>query len=183
MTTTLVRTGSAMAVAGLLVGMLSACTPEAKPSPQPKTAAFGDLDLGSAEAAAKAAEGTYSGYVAASNRVDLSVPESLEPVFDWLTGDALVSARESYSAMRADDLTLAGESAFDEFELISHGDEGVIAELCADVSEVDLRNAEGDSVIPPDRVPRQRVEVEFLRSDTSTGLAIARSSVVQEKKC
>jgi hypothetical protein len=59
----------------------------------------------------------------------------------------------------------------------------VIAELCADVSEVDLRNAEGDSVIPPDRVPRQRVEVEFLRSDTSTGLAIARSSVVQEKKC
>lgn len=184
MTTTLVRTGSALAAAGLLVGMLSACTPEADPTPTPtKTAAFEDVDLGSPDIAAAAAEATYRGYVTSSNEVDLATPETFETVFRWLAGDALAAARKSYSTMRADGLTLSGESTFDDFELVSHSSEEVIAELCADVSQIELTNENGESVIPPDRVPRQRVEVQFVRATTPSGLAIARSTVVREQQC
>ena len=184
MTITLLRTGSAVAAAGLLVGMLAACAPDSKPAPKPtKSAASHAAVFESAEAAAEAAETTYRGYVASSNDVDLSAPQTLEPVFYWLSNDALASARESYSAMRADSLTLSGESTFDHFELISRGDEELTAELCVDVSKVDLKTSEGDSVVPSNRTPRQRVEVRFVRASTTSGLAIARSTVVQEKKC
>lgn len=184
MTTTLARTGSALAAAGLLIGMLSACTPQAEPTPKPtKSAAFASANLNSVQAATAAAEATYRGYLTSSNEVDLAAPETFESVFQWLAGDALASARESYSAMRADGLTLTGESTFDRFDLVSHTDEEVVAELCADVSMVNLTNEKGDSVISPNRVPRQRVEVQFVRSATPSGLAITRSTVVQESSC
>lgn len=184
MTTTIVRTGSALAAAGLLIGMLSACTPESKPVPKPtKTAAFSNVDLDSSSSAATAAEATYRGYLNSSNEVDLAAPETFETVFRWLSGDALAAARKSYSAMHADGLTLTGESTFDQFGLVSHTNEEVVAELCADVSKVILTNESGDSVIPPSRVPRQRVEVQFVRAATPSGLAITRNTVLQEQPC
>ena len=183
-TTTLLRTGSALAATGSLVGMLSACTPESKPAPKETKAASAHKGaFESIDAAAEAAETTYRGYVASSNDVDLSSPETLEPVFGWLSGDALTSARESYSAMRADNLTFSGESTFDHFEVISHDDEEVTAQLCVDVGKVDLVNSEGDSVIPTDRTSRKLIEVRFVRASTSSGLAITRSTVVQETQC
>ncbi|MET0860918.1 MAG: hypothetical protein ABW091_07810, partial [Microbacterium sp.] len=60
---------------------LSGCTPQPAPTPTPTGFATED------EAFA-AAEETYRAYVDALNQVDLSDPETFEPVYAWTTGEA-----------------------------------------------------------------------------------------------
>lgn len=169
MTTTLVRTGSAMAVAVLLVGMLSACTPEAKPTPEPtKTAAFA-----TDEEAFAAAEETYRAYVEASNETDLQNAASFEPVFSWLTGSALTDERETLTEFMAEGLRRSGEGSFDTFTPSAFTQDRVTASLCLDVSDIELVYSDGTSAVPVDRPARTGRSVTFVLGDSATGLKIA----------
>lgn len=169
MTTTLVRTGSALAAAGLLIGMLSACTPDAEPTPKPtKTAAFA-----SDEEAFAAAEETYRAYVDATNQVDIQDSASFEPVFSWLTGTALKDERETFSEFKAEGLTRNGSGSFDSFTPLSFEHDEVIANLCLDVSEIELNYSDGTSAVPGDRPPRTGRSVTFVMAATETGFKIA----------
>lgn len=169
MTTTLLRTGSALAAASLLVGILSACTPEAKPTPKPtKTAAFA-----TDEEAFAAAEETYRAYVDALNASDLGDAETFEPVYALLTGTALKAERESLSKYQAADLSRSGDSTFDQFTPLRVDDGTVTANLCIDVSAVQLTYADGSSALPPDRITRDGRKVTFIPGSSSTGLVIA----------
>ncbi len=158
-----------MAVAGLLIGMLSACTPEAKPTPEPtKTAAFA-----TDEEAFAAAEETYRAYVDALNASDLRRPESFDPVYVLLTGSALDAERESVSKYQAAELSRTGESTFDQFTPLEAEDDTVTANLCIDVSAVQLSYPDGSSALPPDRVTRDGRKVTFVRGQSPTGLRIS----------
>lgn len=171
MTTTLVRTGSALAAAGLLVGMLSACTPEADPTPTPtKTAAFA-----TDEEAYAAAEETYRAYSDATNASDLTDPDSFEPVFALLAGPALSTERETFSQMRASDLTRTGSVSFDSFTPVSVDGSKVTANVCLDVSAVELTYPDGTSAVPADRPPRTPRTVVFSPGASPTGLKIVSS--------
>ncbi|MGW9628220.1 hypothetical protein [Microbacterium sp. NPDC055521] len=159
MTTTLGRTGSALAAAGLLIGMLSACTPEAKPTPKPtKTAAFA-----TDEEAYAAAEETYRAFIEAQNSVDLANDNSFEAIYD-LTADAAYSAiRESLTQLQAAGVTMTGSSVITgvrplEANLASGG---VTMHVCVDVSATDLLDASGVSIVPASRADIQSLVVDF----------------------
>lgn len=165
--TMLMRTGAAVVSAGVMLGMLSACSPEPEPTPT-KTALFA-----SEEEAFAAAEETYRAYAVAVNDIDLTDPDSFKPVFELLTGTALTAERESLSLYSAESLTRVGETTFDSFEPLETDGDQVIANLCIDITEVDLLREDGTSVLPADRVDRAARKVTFVPADTDTGMQIA----------
>lgn len=162
-------------VLGVMV--LAGCTPSPAPTPTP-TAAFA-----SEEEAFAAAEETFTEYADATNSTDLTDPSSFAEVFDWLTGEALASARENYSQFYAAGITRSGSSAFDAFTPIEYAHATVTARTCLDVSEVQLSNADGSSAVPADRPPRQSIEIVFVVADTDTKLAISSTTQTENLQC
>lgn len=171
-------TAAALALVALTT---SGCLPQPDPEPSP-TPAFASED----EAFA-AAEETYRAYVDALNQVDLSDPETFEDVYAWTTGDANAGARESFSQMHADGWTVTGKSSFDNFTgQVFNADEedGVVtAVVCLDVSDVDVLNESGKSVVPEDRRDRQPAELTFVSGTNSTGLLISASTATDDSTC
>lgn len=150
----MIRRIAAVAAVACGAALLSACTPAPAPSPTPtamtRTEAF------------TAAEATYRAYIDALNEVDLSDPATFEDVYRWETGDALASAKKSFSAMHADGWQVAGKTTA---TLIAPStvmaDQGKTTTLavCVDVSRVALVDRNGTSVVAPDRKPVQPMQV------------------------
>lgn len=145
------RMAGVWAVAAVALALTTACTPDAAPTPSPSPTGFA-----SEEEAFAAAEEAYRAYVDALNKVDLSDPETFEPVFALTTGDARNAARKSFSQMSADGWTVNGESV-----VILTEPAGVDTELrevslaiCVDVSNVTLVDRGGQSQVG-DRPDRQ----------------------------
>ncbi|WP_417555429.1 hypothetical protein [Microbacterium sp.] len=166
--------------AGLLsLGMLAACAPQPQPTSTPtKTALF------SSDAEAfKAAEETYRAYTDASNDTNLSDPTSIDPVYEWLTNPAEAASRKNYSVYYAEKISRTGESTYDHFTPVAFKNGLITARVCVDVSAVDLVDADGQSVVPTDRVDRQPLEIEFVEGDTPTSLVIRSNIVAEGFKC
>lgn len=134
-----------------------------------------------------AAEKTYRAYVDALNEVDLSDPETFEAVYAWTTGEANAGARKSLTGMSANGWRVEGDSRFDGFNPLSIVGDGqatqVVAELCLDVSLVDVFDDEGRSQVPEGRVDRQPATVTFSTGGTSTGLTVAASTAMESDQC
>ncbi|GAA3943384.1 hypothetical protein [Microbacterium soli] len=163
------RIVSALSAGLLALGMLAACTPEPQPAPAPTQTPLFATD----EEAFAAAEETYSRYIAALNDTDLSDPETFEPVYAWLTGTAQGAEKESLSAYHAEKLRRSGNTDFDTFTPLSRTEDEVTANLCLDVSEVDLVDEDGGSVLQTDRATRRALKVTFVPGMTTTGLRIS----------
>jgi len=174
--------GAVGAVAAVLLVLgLTACIPEPEPTPTPTATGFAS----EAEAFA-AAEETYRAYVEALNQVDLSDPDTFEAVYAWTTGEANAAARESFSQMHANGWTVGGESRFDGFTPEAEGSGGeqtITAQMCLDVTRVEVTDATGASMVSPERLDRQPARVGFQESDTPTGLAISSSTAIQSDVC
>src|SRR5215207_2167659 len=98
----MIRRVAALVVAVAVVSATATgCQPEPGPSPS------GPL-FASEEEAFAAAEETYRAYVDALNQVDLSDPETFEPVYALTTGDANAEARRALTRMHADGWTVEG---------------------------------------------------------------------------
>ncbi|MFH8252385.1 hypothetical protein ACH3VR_18610 [Microbacterium sp. B2969] len=174
----LVAAAAVLAIAGL---MTSGCSAQPDPERTPSAA------FSSEEEAFAAAEATYRAYVDALNQVDLSDPETFEDVYAWTTGDANAGARKSFTQMHADGWTVLGESTFDnfmgeEFNPTSPED-AVTAVVCLDVTDVDVQDASGVSVVPDTRNDRQPATLAFAIGDSSTGLLIAGSTATEDPTC
>lgn len=158
----------AVCALALTAGALAACTPTPEPSPTP-TALFS-----SDEEAFAAAEETYRAYLEALNEVEVSDTKSFEEVFSWSSGSALAALRESLSQLHAEKFVMTGDTTLQSaFLVTANASTGsVTLQICADVSETDLRNSSGESVVPTDRSDVQALRVGFARADTATGLAV-----------
>lgn len=177
MTTTLVRTGSAFAAAGLLIGMLSACTPEPKPTPKPtKTAAFA-----TDEEAYAAAEETYRAYMAAYNNVDFADPSSFDVTRDFVVGDYSAQERKTLSEFHAKGYTRTGTTEILEFKGDRVDGDVVIAVTCNDVSGTDIVDSSGQSVVAPDRRSVYSLKLTFAYA--SSTLRLADSTPVEDATC
>ncbi|WP_137846007.1 hypothetical protein [Microbacterium sp. 2FI] len=146
----------------LLASALSACTPSPEPTePTP-------LFASEAEAFA-AAEETYRAYVDALNQVDLSDPATFEDVYAWTTGDLNRSDRQGLTTYHAEGTVVSGESSVALVEgstaNISRGT--VDLAVCLDVSNIDVRDSDGNSVVDPDRTPVQSLVVSLSPSTYS----------------
>jgi len=131
------RSVAAVTIAAALV--LTGCAPEPDPTPTP-------TGFASDEEAFAAAEATYRAYVDALNEVDLADPATFEPVFEYLSGDALDSAKKSFTQMHADGWQVSGPS---EVATVTRStwdpsEESAVLAVCVDVSAVLLVDADGN---------------------------------------
>lgn len=166
-----------MIVALMAVGLV-ACTTEPAPAPLPTPSA-----LSSEDAAFAAAEATYRAYVDALNRVDLADPSTFEPVWHWLRGTARRDSHASLDRLHSADLSVSGASVMTGFKGVGSGDSAVTAEVCLDVSQVEVRRTNGESAADPDRIDFQPLLVTFSPAETSTGMAIAESEAIASEIC
>ncbi|WP_157811175.1 hypothetical protein [Microbacterium lacus] len=148
------------ALAALLAALLAGCAadPVIEPTPAPSFRS-------EAEAFA-AAEATYRAYVDALNQVDLADPETFEAVYAWTTGDLNAGERKLFAQMHADGESVTGASSVQLFLPTSfdQNDLSVTADVCLDVSGVDVIDQSGGSVVAADRVDIQSMRVEFRPS-------------------
>lgn len=168
-------------VGGLVVGVLAASltvgivgcasgAPAASPTPTPPFA--------SADAAYKAAEATYRGYVDAGNHVDLADPKTFEGVYAWLLGDALKTDEQELTAMSAKGWKLSGKYRIALLKPLPSdtsdprwGDVSLAG--CFDVTDIKLTDSEGKSVVSPSRRDHLPVKISFSRdASTPTGMKI-----------
>lgn len=170
-----VRT-AAFVLLGVLAGGMLGCAPEPEPSPTP-TAAFA-----SEEEAFAAAEEVYRAYIAASNEVDLSDPSSFEPLEEFTEGSYQSDEREELSELHAEGVVQTGEIHVIWFHpTTSDLDSTVEAVACNDVSETDLLDRNGDSLVSPSRPPAYAIKLLFNISDT--GLRLAASNAIEDDEC
>jgi len=175
--TTTLRTIGALTAGLLSLGTLAACTPEPNPTPT-KTALFA-----SDEEAFAAAEKTYQAYLSDLNATDLTKGETFEPVYAWLTGTALAAEKKSLSLYHAEGIQRRGETTFDTFTPVSNTDDSTVANLCLDVTEVDLVDSSGSSVLPSDRLKRRALKVTFTSGDTHTQMKISSNHEPESFSC
>ncbi|MDL5350042.1 hypothetical protein [Microbacterium sp. zg-YB36] len=155
----------------LLAASTTGCVPEPAPSPTP-------AGFATEEEAFAAAEETYRSYVDALNQVDLSDPDTFEPVFAWTSGEANANERETLSQMHAEGwevsgLTQAPVVELGRVELPS----SVELLVCQDVSDVDIVDTRGNSQVSPGRPGIQSMSILLDSSrSTATGLAISKIS-------
>ena len=146
-----------IALLALASAALVGCSPAPEPTPTP-TAAFA-----SEEEAFAAAEETYRAYNAALNAVDPADPHTFEATYDFTSGALQRADRENLSAMHADGYSISGSSKVLKFV---DGEaappfEVVTAIICLDVSEVVVTDAEGASVVNPNRPDVYAINVTF----------------------
>ncbi|GAA2901630.1 hypothetical protein [Microbacterium esteraromaticum] len=178
-TITLLRTGSAFAAAGLLVGMLSACAPESEPTPKPTTSAAFATD----EEAFAAAEATYQAYTDAMNKVDLADPATFESLYAYSTGGFETADRETFSQLHAEGLRMSGQVVLVKFrgKDFDAKTARVEADVCIDVSRSDVVDSSGNSRVAPDRSDMNPLHVDFEAQGDA--MLISRAERDENIKC
>lgn len=152
--------------------------PIASASPTPGAAADADEEI------FRAAEDTYRAYVDALNKVDLADPATFEPVFAWLSGDALEDERDSLQDMHRAQLVVRGDSAIKAFHPERHPEVGITALACLDVSGVQLYDATGKRVATDQRPDVYTLRIVYSESTKSpTGSTISSSFAVKDGRC
>lgn len=161
----------------LSIGTVTACSPEPTPTPTP-------TGFASEEEAFAAAEETYRAYVAALNEVDLSDPATFEPVYANLTGEARDSSKRELTGYHADGLRKIGPTRLIAFygDSLDANEGRLSGEVCLDVTQVQLENSEGRSVVPSDRNNFPLLEVEFT-VDGARQVLITSSNLVSDQPC
>ena len=115
------------------------------------------------EEAFAAAEAPYRAYVDASNQVDLSDPTTFDAALELSAGDLNAADRKVLSAKHADGYTLSGQTVVESITMsdISTLRDNVALAVCLNVSQVDVRDAAGNSSVDPGRNPVQALRVSF----------------------
>lgn len=170
-----------IAAAVLALLGLTACSPAPQPTPSPTPTPL----FASEDEAFAAAEATYREYNDALNQVDFATPKTFDAVFALLSGDAEKSTRKSFSEFHAERLQSVGAIMFDSFTLVSadpqHGE--VRANVCVDVSGVDVLDESGTSITSADRPARQPMRVMFVPRPGERTLTISAMGSTDELSC
>ncbi|MFB9641344.1 hypothetical protein [Agromyces lapidis] len=152
----------ALAAAGALALVLSACTPEAEPAPEPTATASTAPIFASDEEALAAAVEAYEAYAAASDAIAADGGAGPERIDAFVTSAFAEILYEEFRALRTAGGHLEGSGTFDTVSLAQHeqvdGAVHVTLYFCQDVTNVRAISADGKDVTPasrPDRVPSQ----------------------------
>ncbi|WP_248147756.1 hypothetical protein [Microbacterium aoyamense] len=155
-----------LAVLSLAASALVGCSAAADsvPSSSPTIATFA-----TEEEAFAAAEETYRAYVDALNQVDLADPSTFEAVYAWTTGELNASDRGTFSELHAEGYALRGKSTITaiDFSRATLRPLELTADVCLLSEGVDIIDASGRSVLPPDRATLQSIQVSFAPSKSS----------------
>ena len=166
---------AALAVAFVLVGCVPTTTP-ASPAPRPSATPVFATE---AEALAAATE-AYAAYVRVSDEILADGGNNPERIEQVSKRDARKSAVEGFAKFRERGLVSTGVSKIGPLMvqeyLASSADGGVIltAYACLDVSDIDVFNSAGDSVVSSTRPEFQAFELTFdADRDKARGLVLS----------
>lgn len=151
-----------LAVIGLL---LVGCVPDVAapdPTPTPTSAPV----FASDEEALAAAEAAYAAYQEASADVFSAGGQGAERLRNVATGEFLAESTAGFERVAEEGWVSVGSPSFDSVELQQFkgtgvGEGAVVVYLCDDVSDVDVLDLQGASVVSGDRPDRTRFEVTF----------------------
>ncbi|WP_051191749.1 hypothetical protein [Microbacterium luticocti] len=158
-----------VSAAVIVLGLLTGCSAHPAPSPTPSPRFTSEAD------AYKAAEDTYRTYVDALNAIDTAEPATFEDVFRLESGNALDDDKKTLSGFHADGVKIEGDAHVTVMEPASITLSPLTVRLsaCFDVSDVRAFDADGNSLVDPERDDVQSVTVTIEESQASpTGLAI-----------
>lgn len=161
---------TAAALSAIALLALTGCTTPAPADPTPTP------PFASEEEAFAAAEETYRAYVDALNQVDLSDPETFEPMFDWTVGEMNGTDRKQFSEWHAEHLTKSGDARIGavELDVFDSATGEIVLSACYDVANVDIRDAKGDSLVSTERPDVQPLSITLVPAPRREfGLAIA----------
>lgn len=159
-----------LVVVVVVVAMLTGCvgappihTPPATSVPTPAPTPLFSSD---AEALA-AATAAYAAYVAMSDKIFAEGGVDAVRFGTVSTGDQLEANLQGFAEAYALHQRSSGSTTFDTVSLQSAnpdrvgGESSVVLYLCEDVSQVDVRNDDGVSIVSPDRPARAGYQVAF----------------------
>ena len=184
------RSTARVAVVALLIVALSGCasTPDPQPTPTPSATAAAPVFASDEEALAAATE-AYAAYQSVADLV-LSEggadPSRIEAV---VSAELAKAEIESSRKAQQQGLKSIGKSTFDMVELQSFnahaaGDEIVVTVyLCSDISNIDVVDATGQSVLKADRVVRTPFEVALGLNASGGLVVVSRTGWTGAKAC
>ena len=165
-------------VTALALGGCVPSEPDPTSSPEPTATPV----FASEEEALAAATDAYAAYLKASDTILSEGGINPERIDEVAVGEAADSAREASYAFSNKGFRSTGETTFGNLRVqrysprASGSDEILSAYLCEDVSDVDVLDAVGISVVSIDRPPKQAYEVAFQRADDSMRLVLSRAT-------
>lgn len=171
----------------LLLALLSGCVPS-ETAPSPETSAAFVAPYATDEEALAAATAAYAEYLRISDLILHEAGAGAERILAVTAGDFAQISLEGYESIAAVGSYSTGTTTFDSMTLqrfsTTGGNKEIISVyLCHDVSDVDLLDINGESLVPPDRRDRVQFEASF-DFDPSTGhLSISQRSVWADPEC
>jgi hypothetical protein len=155
--------GAALAVALVLSGCVPTTTPAGPSSPRPSTTPVFANEAEALAAATKA----YAAYVRVSDEILADGGKNPERINAVVTGKARKTAMQGFTKFRDGSLTSTGSSKISNlireyYVPNSAGGVGIFsAYACLDISEIDVLDGEGNSVVTPTRPNFQAFELTF----------------------
>ncbi len=173
--------GAVMVALAAATVLLSGCAPAAPPAAESPPPSSQPIFASDAEALA-AAEAAYAEYLAVGDSVLSGGGVDTESLLAVATGAALAGELETAESYASNGYRSIGTSKFDTLSIqnVEDVNQGALVTvyLCADVSDVDVVSADGNSVVNADRRDRIPLEVGLLSSEEDASkLLVSRSKV------
>jgi hypothetical protein len=170
------RTVAFTAITAMVVLILTGCAPEGPPAPTIGNAASDAPPFGNESDALSSARATYESYLRVTDQIISDGGSSPERLDEFVADDLAATEKEGFQDFADHSMRSVGSSQLAAFSLQSYDPKAsperspiVVAYACVDISEVDVVNANGRSVVAAGRPNKSAFEVEFELDLSSSG--------------
>jgi hypothetical protein len=174
------RTGPLVLATAVMLA-LAGCVPSDSPATSAPSASPTPVFASDAEALA-AAEAAYAAYLKVSDQIFIDSGKYPERLHSVATKSVYRDEAKAFRSAQEKGWRSTGGSIADNFSLESYqpGDPGhiVTVYLCSDVSNVDVLDPSGKSVVSPNRPSRTPFEVSFEYRPSAAGRLVVGDSTV-----
>lgn len=167
----------AACVGSLLLGA-AGCTAPSTPTPTSNPPTVAPI-FASDEEALAAATSAYTDYLSVAGTIAHEGGVDAQRMSDVAVDEAFDTEIEALTGMADAGTVGVGEVRFDSFELqsVDSASGAISAYVCLDVSESDVINHSGESVVPSDRAKRLPLEVGFVYDRDLQRLLLGRTEI------
>lgn len=162
----------ALAAGALMLGALVGCTPGVPKPTRTPTASQTPL-FASDEAALKAATDAYAAYLKMSDTILADGGKEPDRMTRTAVGDALATELTGFETARKRGWRQVGSTTFSGTQLQSTALDSVSIYVCVDVSNVDILNSSGKSVVSANRPERSAALIRLIEAGGQPPLKVA----------
>ena len=172
----------AVAAACILLVPATGCAADPKPAPRSNPPAAAPVFASDEEALAAATE-AYEGYVKTADQIVRDGGSDPSRISEYVSDDLAASEVASFASLKDRSLRGVGETSYANFSLQQvstdpSDKEIVTAYVCSDLSETDVVDDTGESVVDPDRPDRTAFVITFDLSSVDPSALVVSSITV-----